>query len=325
MLSRNAQGLYWISRYLERAQHGCRLLADQLRTLEDRPVEEIDQTWRRLYASLDREPVGGSLESNLDDEDFMLADSYTLADDLTFESNNPDSILNCIAMARENARQVRNVISKDMWYCLNVAYLKLSKVGIADVWDDRPGDFYLHAEDAIRTFSGIVDSTMYRDDGWHFIQLGRFVERVQLLAALIEAQIAVFPLNEAHIESEWRSLLQVCEARSTFSRRYSLEYQPVNVINFLVSDMRLSRSIRYALARIVEALECVSEKRPAQEAHRLAGHMAAYIDFDWPRHNLNDTDATRTVLRKLRDTSRKVHENIETTYFEYEIEDTPGA
>ncbi len=325
MLSRNAQGLYWISRYLERAQHGCRLLADQLRTLEDRPVEEIDQTWRRLYASLDREPVGGSLESNLDDENFMLADSYTLADDLTFESNNPDSILNCIATARENARQVRNVISKDMWLCLNVAYLKLSKVGITDIWDDRPGEFYLHAEDTIRTFAGIVDSTVYRDDGWHFIQLGRFVERAQLLAALIDAQITVFPIYEAHIESEWRSLLQVCEARGTFSRRYSLEYQPVNVINFLVSDLRLSRSIRYALARIVEALEHVSRERPAEEAQRLAGHMAAYIDFDWPRHNLNDAEATRTVLREMRDTSCKVHENIETTYFEYEIEDTPGT
>lgn len=325
MLSRNAQGLYWISRYLERAQHGCRLLADQLRTLEDRPVEEIDRTWRRLYAGLDREPVGGSLESNLDDENFMLADSYTLTDDLTFESSNPDSILNCMAAARENARQVRNVIGKDMWYCLNVAHLKLSKVGIADIWDDRPGDFYLHTEDTIRTFSGIVDSTVYRDAGWHFIQLGRFVERVQLLAALIEAQLTVFALDEAHIESEWRSLLQVCEARGTFSRRYSLEYQPVNVINFLVSDLRLSRSVRYALARIVEALEHVSEKRPALEARRLAGHMAAYIDFDWPRHNLDDADATRTVLRELRDTARKVHEDVETTYFEYEIEDAPGT
>ena len=83
MLSRNAQGLYWIGRYLERAEHGCRLLADQLKALEDRPVEDIDRTWRRLYAGLDRKPIGGSLESNLDDEGFMLADSYTLADDLT--------------------------------------------------------------------------------------------------------------------------------------------------------------------------------------------------------------------------------------------------
>ena len=280
MLSRNAQGLYWISRYLERAQHSCRLLADQLKALEDRPVEDIDRTWRRLYAVLDREPIGGSLESNLNDENFMLADSYTLADDLTFEPNNPDSIRNCIATARENARQVRNVIGKDMWYCLNVAYLELRDTGIGDIWDDQPGEFYLRTEDTIRTFSGIVDSTMYRDDSWHFLQLGRFIERAQLLATLVGAQMATFPTGEPHTESDWRSLLQICEARSAYSHQYSLEYRPDNVIDFLVSDPLLSHSIRYALAQISDALDAISAHRPAVEAGRLGGRMAAHIDYD---------------------------------------------
>lgn len=323
MLSRNAQGLYWISRYLERAEHGCRLLADQLKVLEDRPVEDIDRAWRRLYAALDCKPVGGSLESNLNDEDFMLADSYTLADDLTFEPNNPDAILSCISAARENARQVRNVIGKDMWYCLNTAYLELHKLGIEDIWSNQPGEFYLRTGDALQTFSGTAASTMYRDNGWHFLQIGRFVERTQLLTKLVDAQIATFPLTEPHIESDWRSLLQICEAQVAYSHRYSLEYHPGDVVDFLVSDPRLPHSVRYALAKVSTALDVISVHRPAVEANRLAGRMAALIDFDWPCRDPEDDTATRNTLQNIRNSCRRLHEDLQATYFDYEVEDKP--
>ena len=323
MLSRNAQGLYWISRYLERAEHGCRLLADQLKALEDRPVKGIDHAWRRLYAALDCKPVGGSLESNLDDEDFMLADSYTLADDMTFEPNNPDAILSCISAARENARQVRNVIGKDMWYCLNTAYLKLHNLGIGDIWSNQPGEFYLRTGDALQTFSGITESTMYRDSGWHFLQIGRFIERTQLLARLVDAQIATFPAAEPHVESDWRSLLCICEAQVAYSHRHSLEYRPDNVVNFLVSDPSLPHSIRYALAQVMTALDVISVHRPAVEASRLAGRMAALIDFDWPCRDPEDDAATRSMLQDIGNSCRRLHEDIEATYFDYAVEDRP--
>ena len=301
------------------------MLADQLTALEDRPVDDIDRMWRRLYAGLDRKPVGGSLESNLDDEGFMLADSYTLADDLTFEPNNPDAIRNCIAAARENARQVRNVIGKDMWYSLNTTYLDLCDIGIEDIWNNQPSEFYLRTEAAIRTFSGIADSTMYRDSGWHFLQLGRFLERAQLLAALVDAQVATFPTNKAHIESDWRSLLQICEARVAYSRRYSLEYHPSNVVNFLVSDPLLSHSIRYALTQISSALHAISVYRPALEAGHLEGRMSAHIDYEWPYRDPEDDFATRNALCKIRDSCRSLHDTVEATYFNYEIEDSPGS
>ena len=325
MLSRSAQGLYWIGRYLERAQHGCRLIADQLEAIEDRPVEEIDRGWRRLYAGLGREPVGGRLDSSRGDEGFMLADAYTLADDLTFEPHNPDAIRSCVAAARESARQVRNVIGKDMWSCLNLAHLGLRDIGIERVWNDRPGEFYRLTEDGIRTFQGIAESTMYRDDGWHFLQLGRFVERVQLLAALVEAQLAAFPAAEPPVESDWRSLLRICKARVAYSRRHSLRYRPAAVIDFLVADPLLSHSIRFALARVAEALDAVSGRRPlATEAGRRAGRMAARIDYDWPNRDAGDDTATRATLRELRESGLRLHDDIEAAYFDYEIEDGPG-
>ncbi len=325
MLSQTAQGLYWIGRYLERAEHGCRLLADQLEALEDRPVEDIDRMWRRLYASLNRSPAGGNLEPNLRDEEFMLADSYTLADDLTFEPKNPDAIRNCMAAARENARQVRNAIGKDMWYCLNTAYLKMSPLGITDIWDNQPGEFYFQTGDAIRTFSGIADCSMYRDSGWYFLQLGRFIERAQLLAALLDAQIALFPTKETLFESDWSSILRICEARLAYNHRYSLECQPGNIVEFLVSDPRLSHSIRYAVGQISDSLDAISSQRPAVELRRLEGRMAAYIDYDWPDRDMKDDHKTRRALQKIHRSCCRLHENVEATYFNYVIEDSPWS
>ena len=326
MLSRSARGLYWIGRYLERARHGCRLLADQFQVIEDRPVEEIDRCWRRLYLGLDRTPVGGDLESNLDDDRFMLADAYTLAADLTFESGNPDGIRSCLATARENARQVRNVLGKDMWSCLNIAFLGLRDVEIEDIWSDRPEEFYLRTETAIRTFSGVADSTMYRDDAWHFLQLGCFVERAQLVARLLDAQLAVFPTREYHIESVWRSLLQICDARPAYSRLHSLRFEPLAVVDFIVADPLLSRSIRYALARVWDALDTISSHQPlAVEAGRGVGRMAARLDHDWPNRDPGDDAATRRMLQEILESCRKLHDDVETAYFDYAIEDSPRS
>ncbi len=323
MLSRSAQGLYWIGRYLERAQHGCRLLADQMEALEDRTVEEIDRCWRRLYSGLGQTPVGGGLSSSEGDENFMRADAYTLADDLTFEAKNPDSIHNCLALARENARKVRHVLGGDMWFGLNVAYLGLRDTAIADIWADGPGAFYRRTEDAIQAFLGIAESAMYRDEGWHFLRLGRFVERAQLLAALLEAQLAVCPADDPHAEADWRALLRICEARLAHNRLHGFDYRPDKVIDLLVSDPLLSHSIRHALAQIREALEAISTRgRLAVALERRTGRMVAHIDYGWPER---DAGAARGALREVRDSCRRLHEDIDATYFHYEIEDAPGS
>ena len=128
LLARSAQGLYWMGRYLERAEHLCRLLRFQVEALVDRPIREIYFGWSRIYMSMNRRPPGGSI-TMVGNDDFTLADSYTLADDLTFERTNPDSIWNCFSLGRENARQMRHCISGEMWTCLNLAYLRLRGTG----------------------------------------------------------------------------------------------------------------------------------------------------------------------------------------------------
>ncbi len=330
MLSRSALGLYWIGRYLERVQHACRLIADQLETMKDRPVDEIDKSWRRLYGGLRRVPAGGELSSNLGDEGFMLVDAFTLADDLTFDAGNPDSIRSSLANARENARQVRNVVDEDLWACLNLAFFELRDLDMTDIWRDRPGDFYRRTEDAVRTFFGIAGSNMYRDDGWHFLQLGRFVERAQLISALLEAQLAVYPAAGSAgdqtagpaADPDWLSLLRICAAREAYGRLHSLHYDPAAVVDFLVADPLLSRSIRYALAQVSAALDAVSAGRPLiAEAGRRAGRLAAEIDYDWPNRDPADEEAIRAALRGIGESCRRLHDDIDAAYFSYGLED----
>ncbi len=322
MLSRSAQGLYWMGRYLERAQHGCRLLTDQMEAIEDQPVDQVDRRWRRIYTGLGRAPLAGGLESSRGDDVFMLVDAFTLADDLTFEPNNPDAIRSCLAAARENARQVRNLIGKDMWSRLNVAYLELREAGITEIWKDRPAEFYVRSEDAVRAFLGIADSTMYRDAGWHFLELGRFVERAQALASLLDAQLAVFPSAEPNVESAWHSLLRICEARMAYRRLHSVEYQPHTVVDFIVADTRLSRSIRHALGRVSESLEAISGGEPlAPEASRRVGRMAARIDDGWPRRDPDDDSSARSVLQEIRQSLWDLDADITSAYFDYDVRD----
>ena len=232
MLSRSAQGLYWMGRYLERARHLCRLLQLQTEALVDRPVREIYFGWSRIYDSMDRRPPGGSLELAGDDgDDFTLADSYTLADDLTFERSNPGSVWSCFALGRENARQMRHCISAEMWTSLNLAYLRLQKLSIRDIWTASPESFYAETAAEINTFSGVALATMYRDDGWRFMRLGQLIERAQLSVALLLAQLApettnAVTTNKEDSDDDWTSLLRAYHAFEAYSRRYSVEVHP---------------------------------------------------------------------------------------------------
>ena len=171
-----------MGRYLERTEHLCRLLRSQTAALVDRPIEEIHSGWNRIYNSMNRQPPVGGLEL-IDSDEFTLADSFTLTDDLAFERSNPDSVWSCLSYGRENARQMRHCISGEMWTHLNLAYLRMQEIDILSIWRDSPESFFAETAAEMDTFVGIATATMYRDEGWHFMQLGRFIEGAQLASS----------------------------------------------------------------------------------------------------------------------------------------------
>ena len=280
MLSRSAQGLYWMGRYLERTGCLCRLLQLQVEALVDRPIAEIHFGWARIYAILDRQPPFDDEFEFDESDDFALADSYTLAGDVTFERSNLESIRSCIALGRENARQIRHCISEEMWTCLNLAWLRIRDLEIEDIWKVSPENFYTRTSREIDTFIGVADATMYRDEGWRFMQLGRFIERAQLLVVLLLAQITAERAPGAAPETGWTTLLRACQAFDAYKRSYSVEVRPDRVLELLVTDPLLpglaapfARDDRVGACRHRSEPECARRRRG-----RAAGRPAVCAD-----------------------------------------------
>ena len=320
MLSRSAQGLYWMGRYLERTQHLCRLLELQAAALVDRPVREIYFGWRRIYSSMSRQPPGGVLEIDFDD-DFTLADSYTLADDLTFEKLNPCSVWSCLALGRENARQMRHCISGEMWTSLNLSYLRVQRLSMQDIWTTSPESFYAQTSAEINTFIGIASTTMYRDDGWRFMRLGRFIERAQVSAALLLAHLAADTSNKEESEDDWTSLLRAYRAFDAYNRRYSVEVHPDRVLELLVVDPMLPNSLCQSIdAASVElaALAPGPDTDPSVAARRLLGRIGAMVHDYWP-----DRGDHEEFLRQVNEYCQELHYLVTAAYFEYPVEGLP--
>ncbi|MEI7773053.1 MAG: alpha-E domain-containing protein, partial [Chloroflexales bacterium] len=161
MLSRVADSLYWMSRYLERAEHTARLIAVGLNLMLDQTPQSVGPRWERLLAALRAyPPPSGS------------GDAYAIARMLTFDTSNEGSIVSCIASARENARQVRELISSEMWEQLNRLYLRVKGSSIDQIWQGEPLEFYQDVKEGAHLFQGVTDATMTHGEGWQFIQVG---------------------------------------------------------------------------------------------------------------------------------------------------------
>ena len=320
MLSRSAQGLYWMGRYLERTQHLCRLLELQAAALVDRPVREIYFGWQRIYSSMSRQPPGGVLEIDLDD-DFTLADSYTLADDLTFEKLNPCSLWSCLALGRENARQMRHCISGEMWTSLNLSYLRVQRLSMQNIWTASPESFYVQTSAEINTFLGIASTTMYRDDGWRFMRLGRFIERAQLSAEFLLAHLAAGTANKEDSDDDWTSLLRAYRAFDAYNRRYSVEVQPDRVLELLVVDPMLPSSLCQSIDAAATELTGLApgpDTGPSVAARRLLDRIGAMIHDYWP-----DREDHEGFLRQVNESCRDLHDLVTAAYFVYPVQDFP--
>ena len=318
MLSRSAQGLYRMGRYLERARHLCRLLRLQTEALVDRPAREIYFGWRRIYANVNLQPPGGSLALDGDD-DFTLADSYALAGDLTFEHSNPGSVWSCLALGRENARQMRHCISAEMWTSLNLAYLRIKKLSIQDIWTTSPESFYAETSEDINTFSGVTWATMYRHDGWRFMQLGHFMERAQLSAVLFLAQLTEEITSTEDSEHDWTSLLRAYHAVEAYNRRYGVEVHPEQALDLLVTDPLLPNSLCRSLDAAEAKLAGLGPGPDADSsaaARRLANRLGALVHHDWP-----ERDDHEEFLRQVSQYCRELHNLVAAAYFDYHLGD----
>jgi uncharacterized alpha-E superfamily protein len=209
---------------------------------------------------------------------------------------------------------MRHCISAEMWTSLNLAYLKFQRVSLQDIWMSAPESFYSEVATEINTFSGVAEATMYRDDGWHFMQLGYLIERAQLSASLLLAQIAGSADEE---EADWTSLLRVYHAVEAYNRRYGVEVHSDQVLDLLVTDPMLPNSLCRSLDVTAEQLAGLGpgpDAGSSAAARRLAGRLGALIHYEWP-----DREDHEESLLQVNAYCRELHNLVNATYFEYDL------
>ena len=314
MLSRVADSLYWMSRYLERAEHTARMIDVDLQLRLDQSPEVGAGRWLRLLeASQVAPPESGAI------------DAAALTHVLTLDRHNPSSILSCVAAARENLRQVREQCSTEMWEQLNRLYLQVNSTTASEAWLLNSYAFFRAVQEGAYLFQGVTDSTMSHGEGWQYIQLGRFVERTEALARLIGTHFGRLPHpSDQAVESEeyleWVGLLKSCAAFEAYCKAYTAELRPLRVAEFLLLNSEFPHSVRFSVERVQEALIAIGEltERKADQPVRLAGRLCATLSFS-QIDEIMASGATGYV-DSVRWQCAQAHTAIQQVYFDYPVE-----
>jgi uncharacterized alpha-E superfamily protein len=300
MLARNAESLYWIGRYVERADDTARILDVTVHQLLEDSSVDPDQTSRTLLRVLGIDAPKEQL------------DVWSLTDLVAFSRDtHGQSIVDSISAARENARGAREVTSTEIWECLNTTFNALS---------DReraarrlgPGEFLSYVERRAAMFAGLADSTLSRDDGYRFMVLGRAIERVDMTVRLLLSRV-----GDSASSPAWVTVLRSAGAHDTYLRTYRGVLDAARVVEFMLLDRLFPRSVFYSLRLAEHSLDelhhgGLNRVGSTAEAQRLLGRARSELEFLRPGVLLESLD---TRLASLQKTCRDVGEALALEYF----------
>jgi len=262
MLSRIAESLFWIGRYVERADDTARILKTHLRLLiEEGSAAEVD-TCRNLLALMSVDHV----------EQPVVDDLLRI---LGYDARQPTSIVAAWSAARDNARRAREVIPLDLWECINTTWQQLPRGPLRAA---SANTFLDWARERSALFTGIARGTMVRDDGWQFLLLGRSIEQADMTSRMVAS--AALPSSA----TQWPSVLRGCGGHDAFLRTYRGLHTDRGAAQFLILDGRFPRSIMHGLAAASDCLDRVSLANPtasreSSAALRTLGRVRARLEY----------------------------------------------
>lgn len=314
MLSRVASSLYWMSRYLERVEHSARVIDVDLVLMLDQAPAYADLRWNRLLRSL-----GVSLSESSAGEPARIVQT------LLFDRDTPQSIIAMLALARNNAREVRNQLSSEMWEQINQLYLEVSSATIDDLWGGQTHAFFRRIKEGAQLFHGITEATMRQDEGWHFVQVGRFLERAEATITLLNAYFGERDTADAEsFGSEYLDQVSLLKSRTAFEaycQVYTADLQPERIASFLLLSAKFPHSVRFAADRIQGALQSIAEltnSRKNGPIDRLAGKMRATLDYAQIDEIM--ADDLLVFLQDVQRQLRQLHKLLHETYFQPPIQ-----
>ncbi|WP_018229846.1 alpha-E domain-containing protein [Methyloversatilis universalis] len=272
MLSRTADHLYWMARYIERAENIARMLDVNYRMSM---VPEGDAGW------------GATLSINGLEQAFRAkhdeATAEAVLDFMVFDGDNPSSILSCLRMARENAHAVRGTITSEMWETTNDTWLRMRDYPRWKLVGSEIGEFFEWVKFRSHLSRGVTLGTMLRDEAFHFIRLGTFLERADATARFIDVKYHMLvdgkvPPDAAADYYQWSALLRSVSAFEVYRKVYRDLITPVKVTELLILNEQMPRSLRTSMVEVYENLQAVSNYR-SKETQRRAGELQASLKF----------------------------------------------
>lgn len=282
MLSRVADALFWMIRYLERAEHVARLLdvsfhleLDLSGVLTGPP----ELHWTSLAAILQQPLPHADLATTSPHE--------AISHWLTFDMLNPSSIMACITRARDNARSIRGAITTEMWKELNKLYWKLRDPEFCSQVHESPHDFYDAVVSGSHLFQGVCDATLTHGEGWHFIQLGKHLERTDKTLRILDIKYHLLqdltnPSDLPLCNLQWAAVLRSCLAYEAYQRLYVGRVEPERVVEFLLVHESFPRSVRYCLQAGAGALAEIEGQAPEHgrsKAARALGRVLSDLQY----------------------------------------------
>jgi uncharacterized alpha-E superfamily protein len=315
MLSRVADSLYWMSRYLERAENTVRQLDVTMSLLLDPSETSADTRWLRLLNSLGNPP---GVEWN--------GDSEAITRSLIFDSANAASVTTCLNAARENARQVREEISTEQWQRLNRLYHQMHSPQAQAQFRSNVNDFLASVIDGIHLFKGVSDTTMIHGEGWQFIRLGRYLERAYASATLLEVyQESLLDLPEREHSGyqylEQVGLLRCCTSFEAYCQVYTADLSPDRILEFLLLNRDFPHALRYSIDGVRQSLDAIQRsggRRPPDELLATAGRLHAMLRYTTINEILEGNPGK--FLHTIREQCQQIHELIYRYYVQYSIQ-----
>ncbi|MEM1308172.1 MAG: alpha-E domain-containing protein, partial [Cyanobacteria bacterium P01_H01_bin.153] len=279
MLSRVADSIYWLNRYVERAENVARFVEVNLNLLLDTPIAGLDQQWSPLVtATGDQQLFDKQYDGDASAENVLKF--------LTFDREYANSILSCVNAARENARAVRETISSEMWEQVNSFYLWVKDAANTDLTREQLYSFYPEVKTASHLFAGVMEATMSHNEGWNFGRLGRLLERADKTARILDVKYYILlpsvrdvgtPLDEL----QWIALLKSASAYEMYRKRQR-RVTPQGITKFLILDAEFPRSIQFCLLQAERSLHQITGTSLGSwcnSSERTLGRLRAELEY----------------------------------------------
>ena len=281
MLSREADSLFWMGRYLERAEATARIVDVQYHAALESPLVNPESLWTSILDITGDDLIFQARYGTVSERDLIQF--------MIFDPDQPDSVVSCIRSARANAQGVREVLSSEMWEVVNRAFLELLNWDVDKVLSSAPHQFLVDIRNRCHLFYGLAERTMLIGDAWFFLRAGMFLERADQMSRLTDVLVREltggdYVLDEGeHFDTHgWIACLKSASAFEAFRKTYRGGITPDNVLSFLVLDWDYPSSVHHAVSQVERCLRSISGssgRRYASDAERLAGRLHSDLSF----------------------------------------------